>query len=220
MAQTLDIINEKFRALRKASQRSIHDCANILNLSKEHYLGFEQGDQSLSLPDLEILASYLGVSLSEIIESNISVIIHRFRLQNNKRDQYRTLRDKMIRSKLILVRQEAHLSLDELSELTGIPQDRLTGYESGAFSIPFDDLQNLSEHLGKLINAFLPEVHNPSERAETIPHNAEWEPEYPEGDSKEDLMDTYPQLLAALKRVPLEDQAQIAKILLKKLRAI
>ena len=107
-----------------------------------------------------------------------------------------------------------------LSELTGIPQDRLTGYESGAFSIPFDDLQNLSEHLGKLINAFLPEVHNPSERAETIPHNAEWEPEYPEGDSKEDLMDTYPQLLAALKRVPLEDQAQIAKILLKKLRAI
>jgi len=222
MAQTPENTHQRIRRIRKTLQRSIHDCASILEISKEQYLGFEQGTHSLSLPDIEILAFYLGTPVNELFEDHSPREDQLSLLKDNVRFQYRQLREKMIRTKLVIELQQAELSFENIHKTTLIPLDALKAYEIGQAVIPVEHLQQISECLGKPLSIFfsdnlgLSEDLNPEQRADN------WEQEFPEGDSvrTSEPEEPYSQLMEALKKIPKEDQAQIAKILLNKLKSI
>lgn len=62
-------LNEKIKALRKRQDFSQEHMANELGVSRPTYIQIEKGEKELTLSELRKLASILGVSFKELIET-------------------------------------------------------------------------------------------------------------------------------------------------------
>ena len=223
MVQPTEGLYLKIKNIRKSMQMSLHDCAKILGTSTKRYLAFEQGEESLSLPELEILALYFGIPVMDCLQGQVNSCIRFSLLEGNKRSVYIQLREKWIRSRLILEIENNNIKLDELAEVLDIPVDKLNGYKNGDFSIPVNDLQIICTYLDLPLNDLFPELAlNELEGQQPIRQAAgQWNPEFPQDKVAARASEAlYNQLLAALKEMPEEDQAQAAKALLNKLKSM
>lgn len=212
---------QKITNIRKSMQMSLHDCARLLGTTTKRYLAFEQGEEALSLPELEILAYYFGIPLIECLEGQANSSMRFSLLKVEKRTAYIHLREKWIRSRINLEIKNKGLKLEELAEVLGVSIEKLTKYRNGDLPIPLNHLQTISAHFKIPLEAFLPELDNNNLRDQlSFQHAAgQWNPEFPSQNNvllNNDL--TYDQLLAALREIPKEDQAELAKALLKKLK--
>ena len=204
-------------------QMSLHDCARVLGTSTRRYMAFEQGEESLSLPELEILAYYFGIPLMECLEGQINFSMRFSLLEDDKRTAYIHLREKWIRSRIAVETENKEIKLEELSEPLGIPVETLVGYQKGEITIPINHLQKICAHLDIPLNDFFPESEKDEFENKHLFKQAagQWNPEFPQGEAAGRSGEaTYHQLLAALKDIPEEDQVQVAKALLKKLKSI
>jgi transcriptional regulator with XRE-family HTH domain len=139
-------------------------------------------------------------------------------LQDNIRPQYQLLRQKVIRTQLVLERQSAGLTLEELEEATGIPLDVLRNYEEETVPIPIDHLQLICQHLGKHLDTFFPDDSQVSESL-LIPSISNNNGDDPEFSAQEEGLDSsFVQIIDKLKEIPKEAQAKIAKDILNKLK--
>lgn len=222
MTQTTKDIIQRIQQIRKLKRRSIHDCAALLDITKEDYLDFEGGITQLTLPDMELLASFFDVRLSSFFDETLPEIRPLSALPRNTRSSYRELRHKMIQVGLIMGMEEAGISLEYLQEMTGIPLETLDSYDKGNSPILIDHLIQISECLGKPISAFYNQDPDYILDTDESHPTQKWQPEYPRGSDPEPdhEIDPYEQLVNALKRIPKEDQAQIAKILLNNLKSL
>ena len=223
MVQAPEGLNLKIKGIRKSMQMSLHDCAKVLGTSTNRYLAFEQGEESLSLPELEILAFYFGIPVMECLEDQINSSLRFSLLKDEKRTAYIHLREKWIRSRLIMEMEENESDLADLSEELNIPQEKLNGYRNGELPIPLNHLQVICTHFQLPLDDLFPalELTELDDRGTIKQAAGQWNPEFPQGDSASGGSEAlYNQLLAALKEIPEEDQAQVAKALLKKLRSI
>jgi transcriptional regulator with XRE-family HTH domain len=218
MVQIPEVLHEKIKTIRVSLHFSIHDCAKLLGLPQGEYLAFERGEQHLSLPDLEILALYFGLPLEAFFNDKYKRLYQLTLLQDNIRPQYQLLRQKIIRTQLVLERQSAGLSLEELEEATGIPLDVLRNYEEETTPIPIDHLQLICQHLGKHLDTFFPDDSQVSESL-LIPNMPDDNGEGPVFSTQdEDLDGSLAQIIAKLKEIPKAAQAEIAKDILHKLK--
>lgn len=223
MVQPAEGLYLEIKRIRKSMQMSLHDCAKILGTSTKRYLAFEQGEESLSLPELEILALYFGIPVMDCLQGQINYCVRFSLLEENKRSAYIQLREKWIRSRLILETENNNIKLDELAEVLDIPADTLNGYKNGDFSIPLNHLQTICTYFHLPLNDLFPEmVLNELEEHQPIRQAAgQWNPEFPQDEGPARGSEAlYNQLLAVLKEMPEEDQAQAAKALLKKLKSM
>jgi len=218
MVQIPEELHEKIKTIRMSLHFSIHDCAKLLGISQGNYLAFEKGETHLSLPDLEILALYFGLPLEAFFTDQYKRLYQLTLLQDSIRPHYQLLRQKVIRTQLSLERQAAGLTLEELSESTGIPLENLRSYEEDVFPIPLDELQKICQQLGKHIDTFFPDdrqiaetLRLPSQGIQDIVD----EEIFVEGDG---LDESFVQILAKLREIPKADQAEIAKEILGKLK--
>jgi transcriptional regulator with XRE-family HTH domain len=218
MVQIPEVLHEKIKTIRMSLHFSIHDCAKLLGLPQGEYLAFERGEQHLSLPDLEILALYFGLPLEAFFNDKYKRLYQLTLLQDGIRPQYQLLRQKIIRTQLVLERQSAGLTLEELEEATDIPLDVLRNYEEETVPIPIDHLQLICQHLGKHLDTFFPDELQVSESLliPSVPNNNGDGPEFSAQD--EDLDGSFTQIIAKLKEIPKEAQAEIAKDILHKLK--
>jgi transcriptional regulator with XRE-family HTH domain len=216
MVQNPEKLNEKIKIIRKSLHFSIHDCAKLIGIPQGNYLAFEKGDQQLSLPDLEILALYFGLPLEALFHENIRRLYQISLLDDNIRSHYQLLRQKIIRTQLILERKSAGMTLDSLEEATGISLDTLQAYERDGTPIPIDDLQNICNQLGRQMEIFFPDESDIDLMNLSTGSEGETEEQQPEPETQEALEE----LMTVLKKVPKEEQAEIAKALLKKLRSL
>ncbi len=183
---------------------------------------FEEGADPLALPDMELLASFFDVPLSSFFNDAANEKTHLATLPQETRSAYKDLRHKMIQVKFIFLREEAGISLKYLHESTGIALETLENYDRGKSSIPLDHLFQICSFLGQPINAFFSQEPDFIDGSEGSLSQPKWKPEYPEGVNKEaqGTEDPYIQLVEALKKIPKEDQARIAKILLNNLKSL
>lgn len=223
MAQSTEGLNVKIKSVRKSMLMSLHDCAKILGTSTNRYLAFEQGKESLSLPELEILACYFGMPLMECLEGPLISSMRFTLLAEDKRKTYINLREKWIRSRIAMEIESEDVKLEELTELLEISPEKMDAYRKGEIPIPFNHLLTISSYLNITLDDFFPELELGKLKDIQIFSQAtgQWNPEFPneEGAHKDNEV-SYNQLLAALKEIPEEDQAQVAKALLNKLRSI
>jgi transcriptional regulator with XRE-family HTH domain len=218
MVQIPEVLHEKIKTIRMSLHFSIHDCAKLLGLPQGEYLAFERGEQHLSLPDLEILALYFGLPLEAFFSDKYKRLYQLTLLQDNIRPQYQLLRQKVIRTQLVLERQSAGLTLEELEEATGIPLDVLRNYEEETVPIPIDHLQLICQHLGKHLDTFFPDDSQVSESL-LIPSISNNNGDDPEFSAQEEGLDSsFVQIIDKLKEIPKEAQAKIAKDILNKLK--
>jgi len=141
------------RDARLAKDASEADLANALHVSSEQITAWEYGQQSPSLPQLEMVAYYLGVPISHFW--NTKTMSSEQESRQVPEDQYNALRDRVIGAKLMLARQEAQLSREELAKATGLTEDHISAYEFGQLSIPFPELTSISTAVHKPIAYFL-----------------------------------------------------------------
>ena len=131
---------------RLAARRSPEECAAAVGISSETYAAYEAGQQSPSLPELEALAFYLGVSLDHFWgKESLSQKKEGQPLPNLQ--QVRQLRNRIISARIGLERNQASLSIENLSESTGLGAAVLEKYEKDGMPIPLSELEIIAREL-------------------------------------------------------------------------
>ncbi len=141
------------RDARLANGVSEAEVARALSVSEDQIRDWEYGREAPSLPQLEILAYYLGVPVSHFWSSKT------ISTQQDERqipsDQYNELRDRVVGAMLLAARREVRLSQEELAAKTGLTVEQIGAYELGQQAIPFPELTSLSTAVQKPIAYFL-----------------------------------------------------------------
>lgn len=222
MTQESISVIQRIKQVRKLKRRKIHDCATLLGISKAHYAQFEEGTSSLTLPEIELLAAYFCVPTHLFFESGPLADKPMSILSTRIKPHFTKLRQKMIQAQLVLERQKRGLSLDEIHNATGIPLKDLRAYEKGKLPVPYDHLLQISEILSLPFNIFQIGIWENESHPLHDKKQIRWHPEYPKETAapKRQEEDRYSYLAHAIEELPMEDQAHIAKFLLKKLRAL
>lgn len=147
------MIGVLLRDARVAAGRSLEDCGRLLHVPGVQVEQWELGDETPSLPQLELLAYYLDVPVSHFWGTTTrEQSAHDFaRVQN----EYLALRDRMVGVLLRQAREQASLGADELSARTGVPVDLIAQYELGELSAPLHELTVLSSAMQKNLSYFL-----------------------------------------------------------------
>ncbi len=128
------IIGVLLRKVRLAADCAPEECAAFLQVTPEQFEAWETGEEAPSLPELELLASFLQGAPTP-----------------RRQSDYLLLRQRIIG---VLI-QKARLNSDaDLAQAT-IPPDRLSAYELGEHSAPMADLCALAQVLGLDLSAFL-----------------------------------------------------------------
>lgn len=141
------------RDARLSAHRSVEECAQVLQVMPQQVEAWEFGDSVPSLPQLELLANFLGVPVSHFwgTETISDSRPHRA----DARTEYLALRNRMIGALLRQAREENGLSLDELSEKVAIPAARIHDYELGETPLPIHELTVLANAVNRNVSYFL-----------------------------------------------------------------
>lgn len=216
----MEKIANRLKQIRVIKQRSLHDCAKLLGISKEEYLGFEDGQNFISLPELELLALFFEISPELLFEESNIDLDHYSILQDNKKPIFTNLRSKIITTQLASERLDLGISLEEVSKNTGISLDILEAYESNHASIPLDHLDLICSQLDLSIQSLLFHLEPKDENIDDSPEHAEWRPELSgeKQDVEEDDGDLYQHIIQGMKSIPEKDQAEIVKTILQRMK--
>ena len=211
----------RIHEVRKIKQRNIHDCAAFLNISKEDYLHFEQGTKWLSLPEIELLALFLGVSPAIFFQPDHWEREKLNLLDDHIQPQFTMLRDKMIQAKISSKMREQPLTSEEIAEKSGIPHNELDHYLNGEKSIPLDQLLKICKVIDLTDQDLIRPVWSARIHETSYEPIQQWQTEYKFEENQEQTEPTpYDQLKLALQELPKSDQAEVAKILLQKLQSL
>lgn len=219
--QTIEVILRRVHEVRKIKQRNIHDCAAFLNISKEDYLHFEQGSELLSLPEIELLALFLGVSPSIFFKPDHWENKKLGLLDDHIQPQFTNLRHKMILARITDELRNKSLTPEKILEETDISPTDLNDYLSGEKSIPLDLLLKISKVLDLTEEDLIGPawLGRPDENLPKSQNNWQWEYS-PQGFQENPEDSIYGQLILALQQLSKKDQAEMAKVLLEKLKSI
>ncbi len=138
---------------RLNAARTPEECARILRVSVETYMGWEFGQAMPSLPQLEVLAFYVGVPVSHFW--SMETLRDEYADEDRAQAEYIALRQRMIGALLQQARTEAELTVDELAEAAGIDAEALKAYELGVQPVPMHELNVLAIGVKKNMNYFL-----------------------------------------------------------------
>jgi len=138
---------------RELFHKSPEECAAVMGTSLETYLQFEGGEQSPSLPQLELLAYYLEISL-DYFWDYASPDKDAQKFEQPGLSARLNLRNRVVGALLRKRRMDRGLSSAVLAEKAGISVEQLAAYESGRAAIPMPALELLSEALAWTVSAF------------------------------------------------------------------
>jgi transcriptional regulator with XRE-family HTH domain len=133
--------------------RSLSECAETLGMSQPAYEAYELGEQSPSLPELELLSYFFGVPLEHFYSNQLLERNHRFK-ENFDLEVLIGLRQRMIGALIRKARKEADLSLESLAETSGIAPAMLEAYELGERPVPVPELDAIAFALGSTVKDF------------------------------------------------------------------
>lgn len=148
------MIGVLLRDARQNAGRSLSDVATVLRVSPERVEAWEYGDDAPSLPQLEIVAYFLGVPVSHFWSTS-TFESEEVEHDDSAQVEYQAIRDRMIGVLLRQAREDMRLSLDELSAASGLPAERLEQYELGDRPLPMNELSALASALRQSMRYFL-----------------------------------------------------------------
>ena len=141
------------RDARLAAGRTDEDCARALSVAVEQVEAWEYGDETPTLPELEILAYYLDVPVSHFWGT--STLEGERGKHTGAQTEYLALRDRMIGALLRQAREEQVMSLEELSAASGLPAEQISRYELGEAPLPMHELTVLANGVRRNLSYFL-----------------------------------------------------------------
>ena len=147
------IIGLLLRDARLAAGKSMKELGEIIGLSGTTISSIERGNNALSLPELELLAFYLGIPMDHFWSDDI-VSQEPHPSQNLETESLLALRHRTIAALLRQARNEKNLSQKDLADRTGISSGRIRRYETGETPVPVPELETLAKTLGYGVQDF------------------------------------------------------------------
>jgi transcriptional regulator with XRE-family HTH domain len=147
------IIGVLLRDARLAAGKSLKQVGQVIGLSGGTISAVERGANALSLPELELLAFYLGIPITRFwSEEVVSQDAHP--TENLEIGNLLLLRQRTVAAMLRQGRSEKTLSQKELAQRTGISPSRIRRYERGETPVPLPELETLAASLGYSLEDF------------------------------------------------------------------
>lgn len=147
------MIGVLLRDARLKAGRSIEECARKVQVSPELLEQWELGDETPSLPQLELLAYQLEVPVSHFW--GVTTLQSRETDALSFQQEYAALRDRMIGALLRKARLDRSLDVESVAGEADIAAERITAFELGEESIPLHELTVLANVVGKNLSYFL-----------------------------------------------------------------
>lgn len=141
------------RDARVNATRGLEDCARLLRVAPQQVEAWEFGDDVPSLPQLELLASYLDVPVSHFWGTQTMEGAEGKHV--DAQTEYMTLRNRMIGALLRQAREEAKLSAEELAQAANVSPEQIMQYELGELPLPMHQLTVLAQIVKKNLDYFL-----------------------------------------------------------------
>jgi transcriptional regulator with XRE-family HTH domain len=138
---------------RNSAARTHEDCARLLSVTPETVASWELGEQVPDLAQLELLAYYLDVPISHFWGTDLMDADRTQKLHTQ--GEYMALRHRMIGALLRQAREEAQLSIEDVSQQSGIPVEQLAAYELGDAPVPMNEMYVLSNVVRKNMDYFM-----------------------------------------------------------------
>ncbi len=149
-ARILGVLIQDARLTKELTDEA---CANELHVPLSTLHAWELGQSSPTLPQLEMLAYFIGVPVSHFWDTK--TITAQEEERRVPQDAYLELRDRVIGTLLRVARQEAKLSQAELAEACALSADDVADYEFGRKPIPFTQLTSLAVALKVPLTYFI-----------------------------------------------------------------
>jgi len=221
MIQETANIPQRLREIRQHSRRDIFECAFLLDVSDEQYQNYENGSTQLSLPEIELLSVFFGEPIQSFYQTDAHEVSNYSILNEETKSKYKQLRNKVILAKLQIEREEKGVTLEDLHIKTAIPLETIQGYAWGDVAISMKHLLCISEALEQPISIFFDNEIQKQELDKIEPDQPQGLQEDKFKEDKADQTDEVPDdpLTRAIKQMPVKEQAEIAKLILGKLKA-
>ena len=161
MAIRSKIIGVLLRNARIRAGKSLKDCAAVLGCSPGTISQFEYGRKDITLPQLEVLAYFLGLPITYFWDKDA---ISEEEEMDRPFDKIMTIRRKIIGVLLRQARLDAGKNQKQCAEALSCSADRISRYERGQMDIPLPELEALANFLDVPIAYFLDEQTTPLSR--------------------------------------------------------
>ncbi|MBI5670372.1 MAG: helix-turn-helix transcriptional regulator [Chloroflexi bacterium] len=147
------MIGVLLRDARLHAARSVEECANLLKVTPHDVEAWELGESVPSLPQLELLAYYLGVPISHFWGTDTLEATQGRHV--DIQTEYMALRDRMVGALLRQAREDAGLTVEALAEASAVAADDIRRYEVGESPAPMHELSVMAGVLKKSLSYFL-----------------------------------------------------------------
>jgi len=152
------IVGVLLRDARTRADKTKRECAVALGVSTATITAYEEGRKSISLPELEALAFFLGAPVTHFWDEEAQLLAEE-RLP--PLEEIMRLRHRIVGALLRQARTEADKTQKELAQLLGCSPSRISAYEYGERPIPLAELEVLAQALDRPLEYFLDERSGP-----------------------------------------------------------
>ncbi len=132
---------------RTATGKSALECAQAIGVPEEVYQHYEAGDQSPSLPEVEMLAYFLQIPMDHFWGTEVLSGEHSLRERVDPKVLL-GLRQRVVGVMLRKARLDAGMEVDGLAARTGIQVELIRAYEFGEKPVPVPELNSLAAAMG------------------------------------------------------------------------
>ncbi|MGC9357317.1 MAG: helix-turn-helix domain-containing protein, partial [Anaerolineae bacterium] len=147
------ILGILIRNARERARVSRSECGAVLGVSSSTIASYEEGAKSISLPEMELLGRYLGVSLNELRDDNVSHEEEEKKYPDP--ELFLPLRHRIIGARLRQARLEAGRTQQDVADMVDCSSSTISAYEYGKSSIPLSELEVIARALGVPLDIFL-----------------------------------------------------------------
>jgi transcriptional regulator with XRE-family HTH domain len=153
------------RTARLRAGRNADQCAAVLSCDPAFIVRAEEGQEGLTLPQLEGLAHFLKVPLRYLLGGQDLPVAPPLSMSAALQERMR-LRRKIVGVMLRQARLESGRTLEDVATTIGCEPEHLDDIELGQVPVPLPELRALSQELGLSLQSFVSE-RGPSPQAKT-----------------------------------------------------
>lgn len=146
------ILGTLLQDARNTKGESVEACAQAIGVNPEEYQAYEAGIKSPGMPELESLSFYLEIPVEHFLSNQPLVVETKPVLDMERLAQ---IRQRIIAAMLRQAREEAGLTIDQLSQQTGLDVEKLSQFESGHAPVPVPELEVICVTLNHSIKEFV-----------------------------------------------------------------
>lgn len=148
------IIGVLLQDARMRAGKTRQKCAEVLGVPVGIITAYEEGRRPISLPELELLAQYLGTPVTHLLNPDAGLLPDDRPVKVPER---LALRQRIVGALLRQARLEARKSQKDLAGLLGCSTRRIAAYEYGERPIPVAELEAVAGFLDRPLTFFLDE---------------------------------------------------------------